>query len=371
MEWKTAFEEIKQLSVDSSFGIISTFSVERDLIETILNMKRLNRNLLLFLDDGEQFVHPYSNDYKIITKQQLPTLDSDRNLHLKLYLFGKKDSDGSFLLNCLIGSCNVTGSGVLRNIEFWGSSNGRFNLPITSDYANLIDLFEDSKVDPSLASLEENCTESNGDMILAPAIDLLWRLVRDSNGLESGIEFGRSSCLSDILVKRPKNQNAIFVHSFGDNSLKNAIRSMIGQSLNQCQNQVILYLISPYYNWPCLDWIIGICEGALGNNNVKVEIRLLTDYPPDYQEKYLTESFDSLDNLAIKDKRITFTWKFWTIASEVDVGSIILDQNIRKISSAFIHGKALVINNDEQTFEAIIGSPNLTSAAISLANDKS
>lgn len=366
MEWKTAFEELKQLSVDSSFGVVSTFSIDRDLIDIILNLKRLRKNLLLFLDDGEQFVYPYSEDYKIITKQQLPSLDSDRNLHLKLYLFGKKDGEGAFLLNCLIGSCNATGAGLLRNVEFWGSTSGRLKLPTDSNYASIIDLFEDSNIDPSLAGLEENCLDSNGDKVIAPAIDLLWRLVRDSNGVDSGLEFGRSSCLSDKIVKKQKSQNAIFVHSFGDNSLKYSIENMITQSILTCQNQIILYLISPYYTLPCLDWIVRLCEKSLGHINIKIEIRLLTDYPPDYQERYLTESFDSLENLAIKDKRVTLTWKLWTNSNKIEIGSIIFDQTIRDISSAFIHGKALVINNDDQVFEAIVGSANLTSAAISL-----
>lgn len=367
MEWKAAIDELKQLSAGAEFAVISSFSCNKDFLDGTLNFDhKFGNRLLLLLDDAEEFIFPSKSNYKVISKHEIPVLDSTRNLHSKIFLFGRKDVDGSFLLNCLIGSCNATVNGFLRNIEFWGSANGKFAVPNCS-CATLPELFMNDKFDPSLASLEEKCVESNGDSVLGPAIDLLWRLVREYRGLDSGLEYGRSSCLSDRIMEKGSNeQNAIFVHSLGNNSLFNAVERMITTSLSEAQNEAALYLISPYHDWSCLNDIVTLCQKAIGHKDIKVQIRLLTDFPPDFQSRYLSEeTFADLEKLKTQDSRICFQWKFWTSSSKIEVQELLSDEKWQDISSIFLHGKVLIASNDRQKFEAIVGSPNLTSAAIS------
>jgi len=350
----------------AEFAIITTFVADRNFLEGRLNCSQKFKNkMIMILEEGEDFLFPYQPPYIVITKQEIPVIDPERNLHSKIFLFGNKVDESRYSLRCLIGSCNATISGFFRNIEFWATTTGVLDMPNTGK-ENLVELLTSDDVDPSFISLENQCKEEGNDKILSPTIDLIWRLIRDSKGLDSGLEPGRSFCLSDKLVNQRQIPNAIFVHSLGDNSLWKAFEHMITSLLQRAEKESSILVVSPYHNWQALRSLIHLCKRALKNVNIRVQIKLLTTFPPDFQNRYLSkEAFADIEKLDIRDKKIDFICKVWTRRSEIKVSELFEDENLQDVSSVFLHGKLIIVTNDKGECQALLGSPNLTEAAIS------
>jgi hypothetical protein len=309
----------------AEFAVITTFVADRNFLEGVLNCSQKFRDqIIMILEKPEDFIFPHQPPYTVITKQEIPVIDPERTLHSKIFLFGKKEDNGCYSLHCLIGSCNATVSGFFRNIEFWATTTGIFDAS-NSGKETLLELLMSDDVDPSFISLENRCKEEGNNRLIGPIVDLLWRLIRDSKGLDSGLEPGRSFCLSDKLIRQKiQIPNAIFVHSLGDNSLWKAVENMITMLLQRAEKEVSIFVVSPYHDWQGLRSLINLCEQALKNQNITVQISLLTTFPPDFQNRYLsTEAFTDIKKLNIRDKRIDFVCKVWTRLSEIKVSELL------------------------------------------------
>jgi len=76
------------------------------------------------------------------------------------------------------------------------------------------------------------------------------------------------------------------------------------------------------------------------------------------------ESFGDLDTIKPKDGRIEFNYRVWTRSSEIEVSKLLGDESLQDLSRVFLHGKILVASNDKGECQALLGSQNLTGAAI-------
>jgi len=321
--------------------------------------------MILIAEEVEDFLHPNEPPYDVITKQQISSIDPDRNLHAKIFLFGKQTAPGQYILRSLIGSSNATIPGFCKNIEFWMSSEGYLNLSQTPEQS-LLGLLKNERIDPTLFPLVELCKQDDSGFVLAPMLDLIWRLIRNARGLDAGLEPRRSQCLSDALMQQKElHFREIFVHTLGDNSLWQALKTMIESTLNRSSKESLLEIVSPYHDWKGLNDLFSVCKRALKRYDQTVRIKLLTTFPPHFPNMYLSkEPFEDLDKMSLGDKRLKFEYRFWTRSSEIEVSKLLEDESLQNISSVFLHGKVLIASNDKGNCEVLLGSPNATGAAI-------
>jgi len=321
--------------------------------------------MILFTEFPEEFWYPYEPSYTVLSKHQLRSVDPERNLHAKIFLFGKSISSGKYLLQCLIGSCNATIPGFCRNVEFLATTEGILDLS-ELEPKSFIEIMMDKTVDLKLIDLQRICKDTTSDQVLAPLLDLLWRLIIDSRGRDSGLESGKSRCLSDKLVKESSQlPNAIFVHTLGENSLVKAIKGAIKSVIMRSKKHTSMFLVFPYHSWFGFKLIIDSCKEAIGSEDKRVEIRVLTTFPPDFETKYLSsDAFTSFEMLKTKDPRLKISYRFWTKFCQLKISEIV-GEEFKNISGVFLHGKAIALRNDNAWAHAIIGSANLTKSAVS------
>ena len=364
LQWKPVIEELRSLSRDSEYAVVVSFIAQRDLIEGALSLsKLLGQKMLLIAENAEDFLYPYDPPFDVIVKEKISSIDPDRNLHAKIFLFGRRLSPKLHILRCLVGSPNATISGCCRNVEFWATSEAHMDFS-KSPEKSLLGLFKNDNIDPSLIPLAKLCKHKENDMVLPPLVDLLWRLVRNSRGFDAGLDPGKSECLADRLVD--SNQfRAIFVHTLGDNSLWKAVKSIVHSAIETADENCVLEIVSPYHNWRGLANLLTICRESLKRYNQSVRIQLLTAFPPHFPNMYLTEeSFEDLDRMKPKDKRIEFNYRVWTKSSEIEVSKLLNDESLQDLSRVFLHGKVLIASNDKGECQALLGSSNITGAAI-------
>ncbi len=363
MKWTSALEKIRELAIGSEFALIISYLADRDLLENLLGLnKKLGKNIVLITESTDQFWYPHEPVYKVITNHQIASLDSERALHAKVFLFGRTQNDGKCVLNCLIGSCNATIPGFCRNIEFWASTEAIIDLSKLGT-TNLFDFILDKSIDINLVDFTNAIYEPDGK-IVGPIIDLIWRLIRESNGQDSGLEFRKKESLSDKFVSQ-NNLGRMFVHTFGSNSLVTAISESIKTIIKEANKNANLLIIAPYHDPTSFFTIFNACKEALGLEDKVINVRVLTSFPPDFENKYgSNETFTNLQDLKTKDSRIKFSYRYWTISSLLDINEI-TGEDVKPISRVFLHGKAIVIDNDKGSAKALIGSPNLTKAALS------
>lgn len=366
MKWESALEEIKSLMDCSEFSVIISYIADQDLLENILECgNKFGKNMILITENPDKFWYPYEPPYTVISKQQLRSIDPERSLHGKIFLFGRSLGDGTHLLRCLIGSCNATVQGFCKNIEFWAAFDGMIDLS-KLESKPFIHMLLNEAVSPDFIDLQSLCKEDENYCVLAALIDLVWRLIIDYHGGDSGLSVEDSRCLSDKLIKEETRQiKGILVHTLGENSLANAIEKSIKSVISQSKKQTSLYLVFPYHDRSGIGFIIDACKKAIGLEDKYVEIRLLTPFPPDFENKYLSnESFTELEALKIDDVRIKLFFRFWTGSSRLGVSELV-GEEFKDVYGSFPHGKAIVLWNDSDIAEAIVGSANLTKAAIS------
>lgn len=363
MKWCSALEKIRDLAVGSEFALIISYLADRNLLENILGLnKTLGKNMVLITESTDQFWYPHEPIYEVISNHQIASLDSKRALHAKVFLFGRTQNDGKCVLNCLVGSCNATVSGFCRNIEFWAAAEATIDLSKLGA-TKLFDLIFDKSIDINLLDFANAIYEPDGK-IVGPIIDLIWRLIRESNGQDSGLEFRKKDSLSDKYFSQD-SFGRMFVHTFGSNSLVAAINESIKTIVKEADKNANLLTISPYHDSAGFFTIFNACKEALGLEDKIINIRLLTSFPPDFANKYgSNESFADLQDLKTGDSRIKFSYRYWTSNSLVDIKEI-TGEDAKPLSRAFLHGKAIVMDNDKGSAKALIGSPNLTKAALS------
>ena len=370
MKWESALEEIKALADFSDFAIIVSYIANREFLESILECNsRFGKNMILITESTEQFWYPYEPSYTVISKHELGSLDPEKSLHAKVFMFGKSLGDGKYHLKCLVGSCNATVPGFCRNIELWASTEGTIDLSQLGPKP-FLEIILDESLDLNLVDLQGVLQHDTDDQIVAPILDLVWRLVKDSQGQDSGLEFGKSECLSDRLVQENNEKHKrILVHTLGFNSLAKAIKSSIKALVQQSEKYTSLLLISPYHDLQGFKFIIDVCKEAIGLEDKRIQIRVLTSYPPDFENKYLSnETFTKFEDLKLQDERLSLSYRFWTGKSRLRISEIV-GEDFKDISGVFLHGKALILQNDNGVGEAFIGSPNFTKAALSTAPD--
>lgn len=366
MKWESALEAIKPLVSNSDFAVIVSYIANRAFLENVLECNsRFGKHMILFTEFPEEFWYPYEPSYTVLSKHRLRSVDPERNLHAKIFLFGKSVGNGKYLLQCLIGSCNATVPGFCRNVEFLATTEGVLDLS-ELEPKPFIEIMMDKTVDLKLIDLQRLCEDTTHDQVLAPVLDLLWRLIIDSRGGDSGLESGKSRCLSDKLVKESGQlHNAIFVHTLGENSLVKAIKGAIQSVILRSKKQTSMFLVFPYHSWFGFKLIIDACKEAIGSEDKRVEIRVLTTFPPDFETKYLSnDAFTDFEILKPKDPRIRISYRFWTRFCQLKISELV-GEEFKNISGVFLHGKAIVLRNDNGWAHAIIGSANLTRSAVS------
>lgn len=365
LEWKPFIEELRSIGKESESAVIVSFIAQRDLLEGVLNVSEtFGKQMFLIAENAEDFMDPYDPPYIVIPKQKISSIDPDRNLHAKIFLFGKKLSSELQVLRCLLGSPNATITGCCRNVEFWATSEAIMDFS-GSPEKSLLGLFKNEKIDPSFVPLTEVIREKGNDVVVAPLVDLIWRLIRNSRGLYAGLDPGKSECLSDKLITSEKHVQAILVHTLGDNSLWKSVRHIIQSTIGSAEKECLLEIVSPYHNWRGISNTLKICRKSLKRYDQKIRIRLLTTFPPHFPNMYLEkQAFGNLEKVELKDKRIEFEYRMWTKLSEIEIPKLLNDQSLQNLSRVFLHGKVLIASNDKSKCQALLGSPNLTGAAI-------
>lgn len=201
--------------------------------------------------------------------------------HSKLYLF--EHARGSLSeLNLIVGSFNVTPPGLSQNMEFWGETKAQIDLSVFG-VENLTELVLDPHIDINAISWNDFCSEERGQLVVAPALEVLWRLTRNGTGLAPG----KPICISDITISENhyEDYDSIFVHTLGNNSLTKAIEIMIREATEK-GDRVIIRVVSPYHNMQGLRYLRDTCIRIIGRRNLSVKIEVLTVFPPDFPDKF-------------------------------------------------------------------------------------
>ena len=294
---------------------------------------------------------------KLLDSSSIPLMG--RIFHSKIYLFEKPNEQ----IQLIVGSFNATSAGMSQNLEFWVKTQARINLK-GFGVNNLADLLLDKKVKVDAIPWNDFCLEEEKQFIVAPAIDVLWRLVKNGVGLAPG----KSRCLSDVKLKNLelKNYDSIFVHTLGNNSLSKTLELMIKESLTDSQ-WIKIRAVSPYHNIQGIEYLYKKCQDAIGKKPIHVEIELLTVFPPDFSEKFSDPKkqpfapIDVINKLSLKDERIKVKLKLWKKETKLKLSE--LDEELTtNVQNIFLHGKAILVKS-EQNCSFLLGSPNLTDSA--------
>jgi HKD family nuclease len=356
LKYEKALDLIKTLSEGSKSAIVSSFLLNANTLRDVLG-KNFPYSSLIIMAGQKSLELEGLKSRRLIDHSSIPLMG--RVFHSKIYLFEKS----SGLINLVIGSFNATSSGMSQNLEFWSKSQAKINL---EGYAaqNIVDLILSKRASVDAISWGDFCLEEEKQFVVSPTIDVLWRLVRNSSSLAPG----ESRCLSDIVLKKGKfrNYDSILVHTLGNNSLSKALSLMIKDAVNG-DSHVVIRVISPYHNIQGIKYLHKICLDAIKKSSTKVEIELLTVFPPDFSDKFSDPkkqpfaSLNEIEKMDLTDERITVKLKIWKSETKVDLSEL-SEQLTSYAQNIFLHGKAIFVKS-EDFCSFLLGSPNLTDAA--------
>lgn len=317
--------------------------------------------LVLFSGERSLDLEKLMKARKILDSSSIPMLG--HSFHSKIYLF-EHSEEGKTRLNLIVASFNATSAGMSQNVEFWTEAEARIDLK-EFDAKNVVEMVLDQRVDVDTIDLKEACHEDNGQLVVAPALEVLWRLARNGVGLAPG----KPRCISDEVIaeNRFENYDSILVHTLGNNSLSKALDIMIRSAI--CSDkEVKIRIISPYHNIEGLRYLQERILGNLEDRDVRVDVEILTVFPPDFSEKFTDPkehpfaSLEEIARLSEEDERVSFCLKLWKRETNLHITDI--DREIdAHLQNVFLHGKVIAVRS-VHTCQFLLGSPNITNAAI-------
>lgn len=318
---------------------------------------------VLLLFSGEKLIDLDSSvkTRKFLDSSSIPL--TGHAFHSKLYLFEHGNESESHL-SLVVASFNMTSAGLSQNLEFWTETTAKVNLR-KFNVKNVVELILDSKVDVNAITWNELCFEEEVQLVVTPALEVLWRLARNGVGLAPG----KPRCLPDVVIaeNRFRDYDTMLVHTLGNNSLSKALEIMIKEAV-EANNEITIRIISPYHNMEGLKYLQKKCLHIIGRNDTKIKIDVLTVFPPDFADRFTNpkrQPFASLEDIAklsSEDKRISFCLMLWKKETRFCIAD--LDQETDQyIQNIFLHAKAILVNSGQKC-QFLLGSPNITDSAI-------
>ena len=363
---KKGIDLLKSLSKGAKSALICSYIINPIILKDVLGKQFRYDNLILFSGEKSIELDRAVKARKFFDSSSIPLMG--HSFHSKLYLF-ERGNEPKRQLNVVIASFNMTSAGLSQNLEFWSEASAKLNLE-KFGVNNVVELILDSRINIDAITWDELCFEEKRQLVVTPALEVLWRLARNGVGLAPG----KNRCISDIVLSDNKFQNydAILVHTLGNNSLSKALEIMIREAA-EVSNQVTIRIVSPYHNMDGLKYLHKKCLRIIQNSDTKVKIELLTVFPPDFADKFADpkkQPFASLEDIAklsSEDKRITFCLKLWKKETKIHIGDID-EATYKDAQNIFLHGKAILVKSGQRC-QFLLGSPNITDAAIGKGPD--
>ena len=358
---KRGIDLLKSLSKEAKSALICSYIINPIALKDVLGKQFRYDNLLLFSDEKSIELDKTVKAHRFFDSSSIPLME--RSFHSKLYIF-EHGNEPKRQLNMVIASFNMTSAGLSQNLEFWSEASAKLNLE-KFGVKNVVELILDSRINVDVIVWDELCLEEKRQLVVTPALEVLWRLAKNGVGLAPG----KNRCISDIVLSDNKFQkyDTILVHTLGNNSLSKALEIMIREAA-EASNQVTIRIISPYHNMDGLIYLHKKCLHIIGNNDTKVKIELLTVFPPDFADKFADPTkqpfapLEDIAKLSLEDKRITFCLKLWKKETKIHIDDI--DETTRKdFQNIFLHGKVILVKSEKRC-QFLLGSPNITGSAI-------
>jgi len=362
MKLEKGIDVLKSRSKAASSAFISSYIINPLALKGALGKSFPYDALLLYSGEKTVDLDRSIKTSKFMDASSIPLLG--HAFHSKLYLFEHSIRDRSEL-NLIVASFNATSAGLNQNLEFWVEAKAQVDLT-GFGVRNLVELVLHPCFDVDAISWSEFCFEEKKQLVVAPALEVLWRLARNGVGLAPG----KPRCIPDLTIaeNRYQNYDSIFVHTLGNNSLSTAIEIMIREATER-GDKVKIRIVSPYHNIQGLKYLREKCIKAIGKRNVSVNIEVLTVFPPDFPDKFgdpKKQPFALIKGiiaLSSEDRRINFSFKLWKKETLFPVTEFDQTMDESYVQNVFLHAKAILVRSGEKC-QCLIGSPNITDKAI-------
>ncbi len=332
---------LESLAKGAKSSLICSFLINPQTLKTVLGKEFPFNSLILLSGEKSIEIEESIKVKKFLDSSSIPL--SGHSFHSKIYLFEKNLQTGS-QLDLIVASFNATSAGLNQNLEFWSHTNALMKMD-TFNAKDLADLVLNSEVKIDSIDWRSTCLEEKGQLVVAPALEVLCRLARNGVGLAPG----KPRCLSDIIIANRQfaHYDSIFVHTLGNNSLSKALNIMINQAIEE-DEKIAIRILCPYHNIEGIRYLHKKCLVALGKKNSKVKIELLTVFPPDFSEKFSDpkrQPFASLDEIAeiqSKDPRLSLKIKLWKKETHFNISELNQNEN-DYLQNVFLHGKVIIV----------------------------
>ena len=341
LKFEKGLELLGSLSKETKSAIICSFLINPWALKTALGKNFPYNSLLLLSGEKSIEIQQSIKTKKFLDSSCIPLLG--HSFHSKLYLFEKSTATGSHL-DLLISSFNATSAGLSQNLEFWSYAQATINTE-KFQASNMVDLILGNTANVDCLHWSELCTEENNQLVVAPALEVLWRLSKNGRGLAPG----KPKCIPDVVIssKQYLGYDSLFVHTLGNNSLSKALELMISEAIDKNEN-VWIRIASPYHNIEGIKYIHKKCIDALKDKKLKITIELLTVFPPDFPEKFSdpkTQPFATLkdiEKISGIDSRISLHIRLWKKDSDFAIPEIDENSQESRAQSVFLHGKVVL-----------------------------
>jgi len=354
--------EILQLrSKRARAGFVCSYLINPFALKIALGSAFPTNALILFSGERSIDLEKSIEARKFLDSSSIPLLG--HSFHSKIYLF-EHSEEGKTWLDLIVASFNATSAGMSQNLEFWTEAKAELNLE-KFDAKNIAEMVLDPRIAVSSIDWNELCHEQDRQLVVAPALEVLWRLA--SNGV--GLAPGKPKCISDVILATNQytNYDSILVHTLGNNSLSRALDIMMQDAI--CLGEEVkIRIISPYHNTEGLRYLHRRILDTVGNRDVRVSVEILTVFPPDFSEKFADPkkqpfaSLEEIANLSEVDERIKFSLRLWKKETNLHATDTEKEIDVH-LQNVFLHGKAIAVRS-ENMCQFLLGSPNITSAAI-------
>jgi HKD family nuclease len=353
---------IQKLSENCQSALICSFRINPWALKNSLGKNFPYESLIIFSGERSLDLEQSMEAANFYDSSCIPI--QGHSFHSKLYIFEKITGEGN-RLEVIVPSFNATSAGLSQNLEFWSYASSSFKKEYITEKNLSRFILEHKGNNLTYSDLQRLFVEDDGQIVVASAVEVLWRLANNGFGLAPG----RPVCIPDVLLAsaKYKSYSSILVHTLGNNSLSKALDYMLQEALEN-SNEVLIRAISPYHNFEGIAYFHKRCVLALGDRKAKIEIELLTVFPPDFPEKFgdpKTQPFAPLEDvkrLSASDPRISIHIKLWKKNSEVITPQIDIVDAKEQTQSAFLHGKVFLIKTEDRC-SFLLGSPNLTNSA--------
>ena len=362
MKLEKGIDVLKSRSRGAESAFICSYLINPLALKRALGRTFAYDALLLYSSEKTVDLDRSIKTRKFLDASSIPLLG--HAFHSKLYLFEHNTRNGSEL-DLIVASFNATSAGLNQNLEFWVEAKAQVDLA-GFGAKNLVELVLDPRVDVDAISWSEFCLEETQQLVVTPALEVLWRLARNGVGLAPG----KPKCIPDLTIAEGsyQNYNSILVHTLGNNSLSKAMEIMIREAAEKSDN-VTIRVVSPYHNIQGLKYLCEKCINIVGDREISVNVEVLTVFPPDFPEKFgdpkkqVFARIRDIVALSSEHERVKFCLKLWKKEMQFSVRDIDQTTDESNVRNVFLHAKAILVRSKKRC-QCLIGSPNITDAAI-------